>query len=337
MSAPLLRAALIGCGRIGAGCSGVGQSRLQSHAAAYAACERTRLVAAADPDDRALACVRRRWDVERLYRDAGEMLKAEEPEIVSLCTTPATHLPLLREVVASASVKGVLLEKPVAPTAGEAAEIATLAEESGVAVAVNYGRRYAPAYRETAEAIRKGRYGEVQHVHAVYTKGIVNNGSHMLDLLRFLFGDPTGFAVVRVVDSAAEDPEVGFRIAYRGRFEAWVECTDASRYNVFDLDILGTLGRIRFTDLGHRLERYTVEDVQEAHDFRQLVAEADVLETGLNVATERAIEDVLDARMEARLPLCTVRNGGLALSMALEIAEAAASVSDAFRPFASLH
>jgi ATP-dependent protease ClpP protease subunit len=61
------------------------------------------------------------------------------------------------------------------------------------------------------------------------------------------------------------------------------------------------------------------------------------METGLDVATGLAIEDVMDARTEDRPPLCTLDDGALALSMALEIAEAAASGCDAFRPFASLH
>lgn len=334
--APRFRAALIGCGRIGAGCLGVGQSRLQSHAAAYEACQRTELVAASDLDDEALACVRQRWNVERLYRDAREMLEVEEPEFVSVCTPAASHLALMREVVATGSVKGVVLEKPVAPTANESAEIVTLVEESGVTVAVNYGRRYASGYRTMAEALRRGRYGDVQHVQAVYTKGIVNNGSHVLDLLRLLFGEPSGFTVLSVADPAAEDPDVGFRVVYEGRFDAWVACADASRYNVFDMDVLGTRGRVRVTDLGHRLEHYTVKDTQEAYGFRQLAIEPDVRDTGLDGATEHAIQDVLDARMEGRSPLCTLRDAGLALSMALEIADAAGSGSEVFRPFASL-
>lgn len=330
-----LRAALIGCGRIGAGCSGIGQSRLQSHAAAYTACEGTKLVAACDPDEKVLACMNEKWGIERLYRDAQDMIQSEDPEVVSICTPAASHLSLMREVVAPGSLKRVLLEKPVASTPEEAAEIGMLAKANNVTVAVNYARRYAPVYQAVAKAFQEGQYGDIQHIQVVYTKGIVNNGSHVLDLLRFLFGDPDGFAVVNVISPVAEDPEVSFRVVYQDRFEAWISCVDSSQYNVFDMDVFGTRGRLRFTDLGHKSSVYNVEDVREIHGFRQLKMDS-LQDTGLSTATGRAVSDVLDAEKESRLPICTIRDGALALSMAVEIAEAAVLDKKLFHSFVSL-
>ena len=32
-------------------------------------------------------------------------------------------------------------------------------------------------------------FGEIQHVNFYYTRGIANSGTHLFDLLRYLFGE----------------------------------------------------------------------------------------------------------------------------------------------------
>jgi len=64
----LYRAALIGCGRIGADCNppGVGSSRIQSHAQAYAEHPNVQLVAAFDLDPDRLRCCGECWKIPHL-------------------------------------------------------------------------------------------------------------------------------------------------------------------------------------------------------------------------------------------------------------------------------
>ena len=70
----VFRAAIIGCGRIGAdaGEPGSGSSRIASHAASYVASPRTELVALCDVDAQRLARAGERWG------DAGPVVYMEE-------------------------------------------------------------------------------------------------------------------------------------------------------------------------------------------------------------------------------------------------------------------
>lgn len=320
----LYRAAVIGCGRIGAdaGEPGTGSSRIASHAAAYATCPRTELVALCDTDPERLARAGQRWSVRSLYEDPSEMLAAERPDIVSVCTPPASHPAVLGESVRHGA-RGVLLEKPLAADLEGAKAILEVASSSPTTLAVNYIRRFPPVYRQAMADVREGRLGRIQHVGVLYTKGILNNGSHALDLLRAFFGEPASAEVVRGDPSGAADPTLSARIGFADGLEAWLGGVDGEAYNVFDVDIVGTEGRIVFTDLGHMLHRYPVQDSRAEHGFRQLRAAAAAQPTELSSAVRYAVEDLVRSIETGVEPACTPNDAYAAMALSLRLSEQA--------------
>ena len=309
------RAAIIGCGRIGCDCGdpAIGSSRLTTHAAAYRALDRTELVALCDIDEPRLSQAGQRYGITRLYRDHRALIESERPDLISICTPADDHAPVLRDIVEHGAVAAVLLEKPVAASLAAARELARDVSGSGIPVAVNYIRRFVPVYRQLVADIRSGGLGRMQHISGLYGKGIFNNGTHLLDLLRWMFGDPstvTGTAIV----SGGCDPTMDLRITWEGGCDAWVRGTDSEAYNVFELDLVGTAGRVRLTDIGHRLERQGVDGT--SFGFRQLSAVADIQETGLQDAIPAAIANLIDCIERGAQPACTLDDGCAALDLA---------------------
>ncbi len=106
----------------------------------------------------------------------------------------------------------LLLEKPVAPTAKECAEIANAAKEKGVEVLVCHVLRYAPFYVKVKELLREGIIGEIMSVDAVegveikhqshsYVRGnwhceaesspmLLAKSCHDLDIIQWLLDKP---------------------------------------------------------------------------------------------------------------------------------------------------
>ena len=104
----------------------------------------------------------------------------------------------------------VLLEKPIAPTAGECRDILALAKETGRIVAVCHVLRYTPYFKMLKEVIDSGVIGDlisvqhfepIQHVHMAHsfvrgnwhdakatTPIILAKSCHDLDILRWLIG-----------------------------------------------------------------------------------------------------------------------------------------------------
>ena len=260
----------------------------------------------------------------RLYSDPEEMFAAEQIDLVSICTPAPSHFSLL-EVVLRHEIKGVLIEKPLAQDLESAKAMLALNSGLGTKVAVNYIRRYPPVYRQAIADVQNGHLGNIQHVNILYTKGILNNGTHVLDLLRAFWGDPTYVKLVSAGPSPAADPTLSAAVGFTEGFEARLTGVDGDAYNIFEMDIVGTEGRMIFTDLGHALYRYPVEDTRPAHGFRQLASQAHSQATELAGAARFAIEDVIESIETDSQPACVLQDGYNALDLALQLVNAAAA------------
>lgn len=315
------RAAIVGCGRIGSDCghTATGSSRLISHAAAYQSSPAAELVALCDVDEGRLARAGARYRVPRLYRDYRELLDRERPDLVSICTPAQDHARVLSEVLEHGAARGVLLEKPLATSMDAALDAVARVKRSRAVVAVNYTRRFVPAYQGLVSQVRSGGLGRIQHVSGLYGKGIFNNGTHLLDLVRWMFGEPSSLTVA-AVRAPGDDPTLDLHLEWPDGIVMSLHGTDAAAYNVFELDIVGTAGRVRVTDLGHRLERHAVDDTSAAFGFRQLAADAAVEMTRLDRAIPAAIDNLIDCVESGARPCCTVEDGEAVLRLAWQAA-----------------
>ena len=251
------------------------------------------------------------------------MLERESLDIVSVCTPLADRGVLIRALIDSGRVRGILAEKPFAESVDEAASLASRAGQAGVIGAVNYVRRYAPGYRAVAHDMRDGALGSIQIVRAIYTKGVLNNGGHLLDLLRLFFGDPSSIEVLSSLDEQPGDPTVSCRLSFSAGFDAWVTAARHSACAIFDVDIVGTSGRVVFGDLGHRLDRWRVDDTTAVHGFKQLSRAPETTDPGLRLAIAMAIDNLAECLEGGSQPLCTFEDGTAALALALSVRDRA--------------
>lgn len=104
-------------------------------------------------------------EVGALYPSIPRTVQCEEvfadPEVdaVVVATPVATHYALVK--AAYASRKHVLVEKPLAASASEAAELVDLARETDRVLLVDHVFVHSPAVRKIAELIRSGEVGEL--------------------------------------------------------------------------------------------------------------------------------------------------------------------------------
>ena len=102
----------------------------------------------------------------RYYSQLGDMLAEAALEGVYIATP--NHLHAEQAVACLEAGVGVLLEKPMAPTAREAERIAEAAERTGTAYATAFDQRHHPAHRCIAELIAEGRIGILTQVRLDY-------------------------------------------------------------------------------------------------------------------------------------------------------------------------
>ncbi len=169
-------------------------------------------------------------------------------------------------IVAAQAGKHVFCEKPLARTAEEAKGMLDAAVKAGVKHMVAYNYRFVPAIIQARKLIKSGALGRIYHFRAVYLQDwIVDPGfpmlwrlsqevagsgalgdlaSHILDIGRFLVGEPTRvMGMKKTFIDERPDGEGG---------RATVDVDDAvTALLEFDNGALGTIEATRFA-IGHR-------------------------------------------------------------------------------------
>jgi predicted dehydrogenase len=159
-------------------------------------------------DDAAVASAAERYGVERWTTDWGEVVTADQVDVVDVCTPPGTHAEIVEAAVRAG--KAVLCEKPLAADYASAARAAEAAAGAGVLNATGFNYRRLPAISLMKRLIDEGRIGEPRLWRAVWLSDefldpdipfdwrferalgastIADLGSHLVDLALWIIGD----------------------------------------------------------------------------------------------------------------------------------------------------
>lgn len=310
------RALVIGCGRIGSRFDETGSPVTTSHAGAYARHPRVKLEGLCDQDVARAKEAASYWTVEGAFQDPAEALETIKPDIVSICTPDAAHGAMLRLALQCPSVRAILAEKPLALSATEARVLAEEAQNKGITLVVNYSRRFHSAYRMAYEEILQGRIGEIRTVTGYYSRGIKHNGTHWIDLVRWFVGEIAAVKAEPAVIEIEEDPTPDIRFEFKSGAVGLVKGVDQRLYALFEMDILGTLGRLRVTQ-GPRFAWSTSRADPSRPEFRYLYEEPGVgAPPESTIAT--AVSNLLDCLEKRATVMCSAEDA----VRVLEIAEA---------------
>lgn len=257
-----LRVLIIGCGNIAGGFDAERPASALplTHAGAYSRHRGFRLVACVEPDAPRREAFMQRWLVEKGYARIDAAAAAGPFDVVSLCSPTALHAANIAEVL-SLHPRLIFCEKPVTGSAAETAAAVEVCASAGVKVAVNHNRRWAPdivRLRNELKAGKSGKWGAVRSAIGIYNKGVLNNGSHLVDLLQMLLGPMELVAAgAPVFDHFTDDPTVPALLQTRQGVPVTLNAAHAADYSIFELQLLTERGMVTMEDggAGWRLRR----------------------------------------------------------------------------------
>lgn len=152
---------------------------------------------------------------EHHYRDYREMLERESPDIVSVCAWHGQHAEMTI-AAAARKPKVILCEKPMATSIGEADAMITACERNGVRLAIGHMRRFYRGWEAARRLVAEGAIGDPRRVWSLVHDGILNWGTHTIDGLRFVLGDPSTEWVLGAIERKTDKYERGLRIEDAG-------------------------------------------------------------------------------------------------------------------------
>jgi predicted dehydrogenase len=185
----MYRTAIIGAGKAQATQTKLGGYQIgYTHAAAYQRQSQCKLVAVADIVQNHLDAFNERFDATG-YLDYRQMLVAERPDMVSICTYVGLHYEMLT-AAAHAGVKAVLCEKPFMATPRQLAAVRQLVASTGIKIGVAHVRRYRPAFRYAQQCFNDGTIGTPMACLAGIAGWDLSEwGSHWIDMFRYLHNE----------------------------------------------------------------------------------------------------------------------------------------------------
>ncbi|MGH9866179.1 MAG: Gfo/Idh/MocA family protein, partial [Candidatus Acidiferrales bacterium] len=266
------RAGIVGCGRIGCGFDDdPRRGYVSTHAGAYACTPGVELAALCDLDEEKLERYGEKFCVRGRYIDCARMFEQEKLDIVSICTLSATHIEIARAAVKS-GVKAIFCEKPIAENLSAADEMIRLCAEHNVLLLIDHQRRFAPLHQRVAAFLRDGGLGRVQQATCYYTAGVANTGTHLIDLLRFYLGDVKWVEgrISANASSSDADPNIDGWLGFADGSVAAIQACDVRAYSIFEIQLLGTKGRLHVTSHGFEAEFEEVRDSERYAGYREL-------------------------------------------------------------------
>mgnify|MGYP005629636717 FL=1 len=291
----MYKAALIGLGNIAwkLGRDYVSGSSL-SHKAAFEKNHKVKLVAGYSPDNMEVQNFSQSCGVNG-YVSLEKMLQQENPDIISICSPQEYHADQLEKCIGY-NVPMIWLEKPATTSASKSKKLENLRTQSTVTstILVNFQRRYTESYQKLRQVIKNNLYGKTLLVEVNYSRGLVVNGSHMIDMLAYLFPDSPFDLLWAERNCQHDSPD--FLIQIESDLIAHVCGINASYHNI---DIIVTCEQARFSIL-HGGMSTRVEEVQENDMFvgyyRLYDKEKGELGIpGFSHAFDKALENLIDS------------------------------------------
>jgi predicted dehydrogenase len=254
---------IVGCGNIAGGFD-KGRNLTDSpytHAGAYIRDNRFKMAACIEPDEACRIEFMKEWNIQLGFSSIDEMLNLDYRfDVISICS-PTTYHSHDIGVALQLRPKLIFCEKPMTTSLLDAERLVETCKTANVSMAVNYTRRWDPTVSDLQADILSGRRGELRSIIGIYNKGILNNGSHMLDLLHFLVGPVSIINVGKPIsDYLPNDPTIPVWFESEQGVPIHLACANAEDYAHFELQLIFSLGVLTMEEGGlYWRERLAVE------------------------------------------------------------------------------
>lgn len=184
------------------------------HIDAYLKNDSVELYALCDINREQLELMGRKYGITRLYESKEEMLSLEELDAVSVCTWNNAHAECA--IAALNAGKHVLCEKPMSVSAADAEAMKAAADRNNKLLMIGFVRRFGNDCEILKDFLANGTLGELYYGKATYLRRhgnpggwfgdksrsgggpLIDLGVHVIDLTRYLAGNPRPVSVYGV-------------------------------------------------------------------------------------------------------------------------------------------
>ena len=292
-----LNVLIIGCGNIAGGFDANRDASLPplTHAGAFSRNPGFRIAGCVEPDEARRNSFMAQWRAPVGAAGVEELdARGHTFDVISVCSPTALHSKHIAQALAL-QPSLVFCEKPLGPNVAEASDLVRRCNDAGVLLAVNHNRRWDSAVFQLKCELARGEWGALRSATGYYNKGVLNNGSHLVDLLHYLVG-PLALvhAGTPIHDSWPQDPSIPALLATEAGAPIMLNCGHAEDYSLFELQLVLERGIVAMEDGGLRWRRRRTAPSPEFSGYTAL--EAGSQDEGSYLRTmSNAVANIYDA------------------------------------------
>jgi len=280
---------IIGAGQIAAGYDTPASLAVLTHAHAVSQHPDLKLVGFIDPTLSAAQKAATTWG-GKCWATLDDFLASDSPtpQVIIVAVPDPLHVSVTLDalrLLPTNTPSVLVLEKPLATSTIEAQPLLWLGDSHPHChVIVNYQRHLLPRFHALRDAIARDTYGKLLTGTGLYGKGILHNGTHLLDWLRLLLGGQQGeISKVQATHVMGDTLTTLSPTATDRTVSGWVEFTnggtvmlngvDSRAITHFELDLFFERAHIQLLDSGFTLritpaaesERFSGHTVVDSH------------------------------------------------------------------------
>ena len=185
----LFRTIIIGLGKIGFG--NRNYYKYRSHYYSIINNRNFKIVGLVDSDIKKI--LKKKIDKKLKIYSSVKEITSKELDLAVIATPTNTHFEVLSECIKKFRLKYILIEKPLGGDFDKAKIFRTIAKKKKIKIFINYFRISLPAVVKLKKILKKKKIvGEI-----LYCNGLINNGSHFINLCQYLFGKIENIKVLK--------------------------------------------------------------------------------------------------------------------------------------------
>ena len=269
-----LNVLIIGCGNI-AGFLDMNRKVAAepiTHAGAFSLNPNFKVSGCMDSDPSKLEKFSEFWGIDNKYNSFEDIVISKQYyDVICICSPTDEHIKNIFECL-SLAPKLIFCEKPISNSLEEVIKINSGCKELGILHAVKYTRRWDEDIIRLKSEIDSNSRGSIRSVVTYYNKGILNNGSHILDFLNFLIGDiKVKFVSDPIYDFFTSDPTVCVTLEGKSSIPIlMVPAANASDFSLLEMQIIFQKGMVSMLDGGLKWVERDVEDSDIFEGYKTL-------------------------------------------------------------------
>lgn len=292
-------------------------AKVLTHGGSYFKNPDTSLVAFCDIDVSKLKKYGKKYNVNNLFKSSREMFANIDLDLISICTLADTHLELVKQASRS-GVKGIFLEKPISSNLKDAKKIIGICNSQNIQLSIDHQRRFDPFFHQIKKILNQNKIGKIQLVTVFYGAGIANTGTHVFDLLRFLFGDAKTVRGALSVNKSpnSADPNIDVELEFKNEIFVKLIALNVNNYGMLEMNIFGSIGRLVINLATNDVSFYKIS--QKNHlVYKQLEKSNIQLKKSKSSPIMLGLQDLVKCVKTGKSPMCSGRDGYKALELTI--------------------